>query len=89
MNLTELIGTAHRAEVDLRLLRCLICGCRAETTTMRVTRIEDNCWLAICDDCCEFFGTAGAWRRAFRIHDATEHSAKDPSPAGAEISADR
>ena len=74
MNLTELIGTAHRTEVDLRLLRCLICGCRAETTTMRVTRIEDGCWLAICDDCCEFFGTAGAWRRAFRIDRAMGHT---------------
>jgi hypothetical protein len=76
MNLTELIGAAHWTEVDLRPLRCLICGCKAETTTMRVSRIEDGCWLAICDDCCEFFGTASAWRRAFRIHDAIVHEKK-------------
>ncbi len=55
MNLTETIGTAHQTDVDLRGLRCLICGSAAETTTMRVTRIEDGCWLAVCDDCCEFF----------------------------------
>jgi ribosome-binding protein aMBF1 (putative translation factor) len=78
MNLTETIGAAHWTEVDLRPLRCLICGCHAETTSMRVSQIEDGCWLAICDDCCEFFGTASAWRRAFRIHDAMVRAKKDP-----------
>ena len=82
MNLTERIGAAHWTEVDLRPLRCLICGCKAETTTMRVTRIEDSCWLAICDDCCEFFGAVSAWRRAFRIYDAIVHAAKGPGAFG-------
>jgi hypothetical protein len=70
MNLTETMGAAHWAEVDLRPLRCLICGCKAEDVTMRVTRIEDGRWLAVCDDCCDFFGAVSAWRRAFQVYDA-------------------
>ncbi len=82
MNPTKAIGCARQSEVDLEGLRCLICGCKAETTTMRVTRIEDGCWVAICDECCEFFGSAGAWRRAYRIHDATAHTPKSPAAVG-------
>ena len=77
MKLTELIGAAHWTEVDLGPLHCLICGCKAETTTMRVTRIEDSCWLAICDDCCEFLGAVSVWRRAFRIYDAIVHAKRN------------
>jgi hypothetical protein len=82
MNGMAWTGAALLTDLDLRPLRCLICGCAAETTTMRVTRIEDGCWLAVCDDCCEFFGAASAWRRAFRIHDATEHVPKCPGATG-------
>jgi hypothetical protein len=78
MSLMEVIGAAHWTQVDLRPLRCLICGCPAEGNTMRVTQVEDGCWLAICDDCCEFFGAVSAWRRAFRIHDATVHTPEGP-----------
>jgi len=52
----EWTGEALLTDLDLRPLRCLVCGCQAEGNTMRVTRVEDGCWLAICDDCCEFFG---------------------------------
>jgi ribosome-binding protein aMBF1 (putative translation factor) len=71
-------GEALLTDLDLRPLRCLICGCSADGNTMRVTQVEDGCWLAICDDCCEFFGAVSAWRRAFRIHDATGHAPKSP-----------
>jgi ribosome-binding protein aMBF1 (putative translation factor) len=74
----ESIGAALLTDLDLRSLRCLVCGCKADGNTMRITQAEDGCWLAICDDCCEFFGAVSAWRRAFRIHDATPHAKKSP-----------
>jgi len=74
----ESMGTALLTGLDLRPLRCLICGCPADGNTMRVSQVEDGCWLAVCDDCCEFFGAVSAWRRAFRIHDAIVHTRKIP-----------
>ena len=38
--------------------------------------------LVVCDDCCEFFGTTGAWRRACRIHDAVVGARKRTGAAG-------
>jgi hypothetical protein len=75
---------ALSTDQDLRPLPCLICGCNGEDNTTRVTRVEDGCWLAICDDCCEFLEAVSAWRRAFRIHDATVYAkrrdgASDPT----------
>jgi ribosome-binding protein aMBF1 (putative translation factor) len=78
MKWMESMGAALLTDLDLRSLRCQICGCQADGNTMRVSQIEDGCWLAICDDCCEFFGALSAWRRAFRIHDATGHARKSP-----------
>jgi hypothetical protein len=72
-------GEVLLTDLDLRPLRCLICACAAEGNTLRVTQVEDGCWLAICDDCCEFFGTVSAWRRAFRIYDAIVHAPKSPA----------
>jgi hypothetical protein len=91
MNGMAWTGAALLTDLDLAPLRCLICDCAAGTATMRVTRIEDGCWLAVCDDCCEFFcevphdfcgGSASAWRRTFRIHDAAAHAAKSCATSG-------
>ena len=63
------IPLAVLTDLDLRPLRCLVCGCSADGNTMRVTLAEDGCWLAICDDCCEFFGKvlSGLWLRRSRL----------------------
>jgi hypothetical protein len=74
----ESMGAGLLTDLDLRPLRCLICGCQAGGNTMRINQAEDGCWLAICDDCCEFFGAVSAWRRAFRIHDAIVHAKIGP-----------
>ena len=73
------LGEALLTDLDLRSLRCLVCGCAADGNTMRVSQAEDDRWLAICDDCCDFFGTVSAWRRAFRIYDAIVHAKKSPA----------
>jgi hypothetical protein len=75
-------GEALLTYLDLRPLRCLICGCPAAGNTMRISQVEDGCWLAICDDCCEFFGAVSAWRRAFRIYDAIVHAKRSPGATG-------
>ena len=82
MNQTESMGEALLNDLDLRTLRCLVCGCPADGNTMRVTQAEDDRWLAICDDCCDFFGAVSAWRRAFRIYDAIVHAVKHPGAPG-------
>jgi ribosome-binding protein aMBF1 (putative translation factor) len=79
MNDMEMIGARTLTDLDLRTLRCLVCGCQADGNTMRVSQAEDGRWLAICDDCCDFFGTVSAWRRAFRIYDAIKHAGKSPA----------
>jgi hypothetical protein len=68
------MGAPLLTDLDLRSLRCLVCGCPADGGTFRISQAEDGCWLAICDECCEFFGVLSAWRRAFRIHDAIVHT---------------
>jgi len=78
----EWTGEALLSDLDLRSLHCLVCGCKADGNTFRVTQAEDDRWLAICDDCCEFFGAVSAWRRAFRIYDAIVHAAKGPGAFG-------
>jgi len=85
MNQTESMGEALLNDLDLRTLRCLVCGCEAYGNTMRVTQAEDDRWLAICDDCCDFFGTVSAWRRAFRIYDAIVHAKRSPGAADPKV----
>ena len=55
MKWKQSMGEALLTELDLRSLRCLICGCPADGETFRITQAEDGRWLAICDDCCDFF----------------------------------
>jgi hypothetical protein len=78
----EWTGPELLTDLDLRKLRCLVCGCPADGNTMRATQAEDGRWLTICDDCCDFFGTVSAWRRAFRIYDAIVHLEKRPGASG-------
>jgi hypothetical protein len=82
MEWQDSIGEALLTDLDLRPLRCLICGCSADGDTFRITQAEDGRWLAICDDCCDFFGAVSAWRRAFRIYDAIVHARKSPGAPG-------
>jgi ribosome-binding protein aMBF1 (putative translation factor) len=85
MKSLDSMGEALLTDLDLQSLHCLVCGCQADGNTMRVTQAEDNRWLAICDDCCEFFGAVSAWRRAFRLYDAIVHAKRSAGGAGPEV----
>jgi hypothetical protein len=82
MKWMDSMGETLLTDLDLGSLRCLICGCQAGGETFRITQVEDGRWLAICDDCCDFFGTVSAWRRAFRIYDAIAHPKRSPGAPG-------
>jgi hypothetical protein len=61
------MGAALLTDLDLRSLRCLICGCPADGNTFRISQAEDGCWMAICHNCCQFFGAVSA-----RYHEDSE-----------------